>query len=138
MNSAMEYRRVEINTSDKVRIVSLLYDGAISFMRMALQGIEDGDIVSKGLYIGKATSIVGELSSSLNMEAGGEISPNLKRLYDFILDRLFHANMRNDRDAMDVAIKVLDVLRDAWKDIEKNQHCRPAVEGRTLGMGVRV
>jgi len=35
--------------------------------------MELGDIAGKGLYIGKASSVVGELLSTLNMEEGGEV-----------------------------------------------------------------
>ncbi len=120
MQQAAEYKRTEVNTSDNVRIVSLLYDGAINFIRVARKRAEQSDIAGKGLYIGKATSIVGELSSSLNMEVDSEISTNLRRLYDFILERLFNANRKNDMKAFDEAERVLDMLRNAWKEMERN------------------
>ena len=113
------YRQVQINTADRVRIITLLFDGAVNFMRMALEAMKDGDVVQKGVCIGKATSIIGELSSSLDMKKGGEIAANLKRLYDFVLDRLFYANLKNDKDALEVAMRVVDVLRQGWKEMER-------------------
>ncbi len=120
MQQAAEYKKTEVNTSDNVRIVSLLYDGAINFIRVARKRAEQSDTAGKGFYIGKATSIVGELSSSLNMEVDSEISKNLRRLYDFVLDRLFNANRKNDMKAFDEAERVLDMLRNAWKEMERN------------------
>jgi flagellar protein FliS len=76
-------------------------------------------MAGKGLYLAKATAIVGELSSSLNMEEGGEIAGNLRRLYDYVLDRLLAANTNNDPALFDEAEKILDMLRSAWKEIEK-------------------
>ncbi len=118
MRSAMAYKQVEIGTSDSVKIISMLYDGAINFIKIGKEKLKEGDIAAKGLYLGKASSIVGELTSSLNMEAGGEIARNLRRLYDFVLDRLLHGNMRNDVDALENAEKVLGILRDGWKQVE--------------------
>ena len=100
--------------------------------------MELGDIAGKGLYIGKASSVVGELLSSLNMEAGGEIAENLSRLYDFVMDRLISANMKNDQKALDEAEKVLDLLRSAWKDLGKNNTGIIPKEAISAGMELRV
>jgi len=73
MQQLSEYRKVEVNTSDRVKVISMLYDGAINFIKVARKRMELGDIAGKGLYIGKASSVVGELLSTLNMEEGGEV-----------------------------------------------------------------
>ncbi|MBI4620090.1 MAG: flagellar export chaperone FliS [Desulfobacterales bacterium] len=139
MQRTAEYRKTEINTSDNVRVVSLLYDGVVNFIRIAKKRMEHGDIAGKGLYIGKATAIVGELSNSLNMD-GGEIAKNLERLYDYILDRLLYANLRNDPRTFDDMERVLEVLRSAWKDMERGttvpENVPMAVN--SVGIGLRI
>ena len=138
MQQLSEYRKAEVNTSDRVKVISLLYDGAINFIRVARKRMELGDIAGKGLYIGKASSVVGELLSSLNMEAGGDIAKNLRRTYYFVMDRLINANMKNDQKALDEAEKVLDVLRSAWKDLGKNNTVVIPKEAISAGMELRV
>jgi len=138
MQQLSEYRKAEVNTSDRVKVISLLYDGAINFIKVARKRIELGDLAGKGLYIGKASSVVGELLSSLNMEEGGEIAKNLSRLYDFVMDRLINANMKNDQKALDEAEKVLDVLRSAWKDLGKNNTVDIPREAISAGIELRV
>lgn len=120
MQCAVAYKQVEIGTSDNVRIVTMLYEGAINFIKIAKKKLQSGDIAGKGVYIGKATSIVGELSSSLNMEAGGEIARNLGRLYDFVLEKLLQGNMNNDSQALENAEEVLRILLGGWKKLESN------------------
>jgi flagellar protein FliS len=115
------YRKATVDTSDNVKLVSLLFDGAVNFLKVARGKMEQRDIAGKGIYIGKATAIVGELSSSLNMEGGGEIARNLRRLYDFVLDRLLMANLKNDPVALNEAERVLELLRSGWKEMERNQ-----------------
>ena len=138
MQQLSEYRKVEVNTSDRVKVISMLYDGSINFIKVARKRMELGDIAGKGLYIGKASSVVGELLSSLNMEEGGEIAKNLSRLYDFVMDRLINANMKNDQKALDEAENVLDVLRSAWKDLGKNNTVDIPKEAISAGMELRV
>ena len=115
------YRKAAIDTSDNVKIVSLLFDGALNFLNVAQRKMEERDIPGKGLYLGKVTAIVGELNSSLNMEEGGEIAANLRRLYDFVLDRLLQANLKNSRKALNEAERVLELLRSGWKEMETKQ-----------------
>ncbi|MHB1011359.1 MAG: flagellar export chaperone FliS [Desulfobacteria bacterium] len=134
------YRKSTFDMSDNVRIVSLLFDGAINFIKLGRIKMGERDTAGKGLYIGKATAIVGELTSSLNMEAGGEIARNLRRLYDFVLDRLLKANLKNDGIALDEAEKVLQTLREGWKGMERNQaaaHAAPLTASGSAGMTLR-
>ncbi len=134
------YQKSTFDMSDNVRIVSLLFDGAINFIKLGRIKMEERNIAGKGLYIGKATAIIGELTSSLNMEAGGEIARNLRRLYDFVLDRLLKANLKNDMAALDEAEKVLQTLREGWKGMERNQaaaHAAPLRATGSEGMALR-
>ena len=135
------YRETAINTSDNVRIVSLLFDGAINFMLSARKKMEQNDIAGRGLFLGKATAIVSELLKSLNMEEGGEIAKNLQQLYDFILDRLLTANLKNDIKSLDEAERVLENIRAGWKEMERGRVAAQSASARASmneGMAVRV
>jgi len=141
MRQLDEYKKATINMSDNVRIVSLLFDGALNFLKLARERMKEHKIAEKGFYIGKATAVIGELASSLNMEQGGEIARNLRRLYDFVLGRLLEANLKNDMAALGEAEKVLDVLRGAWKEMEKRNvvasHAAPRKAANAAGMSVQ-
>ena len=115
------YRKTTIDTSDNVRIVSLLFDGAVNFLKIARTKMEQKDIAGKGVYLGKTTAIVSELLKALNLEEGGEVAENLRRLYDFVLDRLLKANLKNDLQSLDEAERVLDNIRCGWKEMERSQ-----------------
>ena len=133
------YRKATVDTSDNVRIVSLLFDGAVNFLKVARSRMESRDIAGKGIYLGKVTAIVGELSRSLNMEEGGEIAKNLRRLYDFVLDRLLKANLKNDVKALEEAERVLETIRSGWKEMERSQAAAHAASVRaSVGAGMAV
>lgn len=120
MTEKSAYQNASIQTADKVRVISLLYDGAINFLNISRKKSEQGDIAGRGLYLGKVTAIIGELSSCLNMEAGGEISKNLERLYSYITTRLIDISVRNDMKAYDDILRVLNEIRAGWKQMETN------------------
>ncbi len=134
------YRKATVDTSDNVRLVSLLFDGAVNFLKVARGKMEQRDIAGKGIYLGKVTAIVGELNNSLDMEQGGEIARNLRRLYDFVLDRLLKANLKNDQGALNEAERVLETLRSGWKEMEMKQaaaHVPVARASMDAGMAIQ-
>jgi len=109
----------EVTEEEKIRVISLLYEGAINFNRTARKKCETGDRSGKTFYISKVSAIVRELSQSLNMDAG-DISTNLRNLYDFIFSRLRDADASDDLKAFEDIDKVLTMLRDGWKSMMKS------------------
>jgi flagellar protein FliS len=51
------------------------------------------------------------------MEKGGDISANLRRLYDYVQQRLLYANMHNDIKSLEEAEEVLNTIRSGWKEM---------------------
>jgi flagellar protein FliS len=103
---------------DRIQVVSMLYDGAINFTRIAKKKMETGDSTGKSLYIRKTSAIVKEMSNSINMD-GGEIAQNLRKLYDYVLTSLLKADTQNDLSALDDAEKVIEILRNAWSEMQE-------------------
>ena len=117
MNGLETYQEVAISTQNKGRLIVLLYDGAIKFLKLALRGLDQGDMETKGIYINKAMDIINELNNVLDMEAGGEIAINLRRLYIFMSSHLNTANIKKDPQKIDEVIKLLEELNQGWKAI---------------------
>jgi len=110
-----QYRQTQVTTVDKGRLIVLLYEGAIKFLREAVQAQNEGDIPAKANYINRALDIIGELSQSLNMQDGGDIAFNLKRIYQFWTDHLLKAKITRDSPAMDDVIEMMSSLIEAWQ-----------------------
>jgi flagellar protein FliS len=125
------YKETVIATTDRVQVVLMLYEGTLKHLKLARVKMQSGDIMSKGTHISKATAIVTELSSVLDMEKGGEISANLRRLYDFVLQRLIQANLNNDTNAVHDAERVIVTLKDGWKEMMQTMKESPAAARAT-------
>jgi len=119
------YRQNEISTSSQGKLILMMYEGAIKFTKMALQSLDTGDIAGKAKYIGKIHDIVNELSVSLDLKNGGEVTARLETLYQFVLRQLTLANIKSDRQARESIIKVLEPLHGAWVQIFNNQNTEP-------------
>jgi flagellar protein FliS len=112
-----QYKKTVLVTTDRVQIIYMLYEGALNHLKIARRKMEHGDIVSKGHHFSKATLIISELSNVLDMEKGGEISRNLRSLYEYVLQRLLYANLHNDITAIEDSERVIETLKSGWKEM---------------------
>ncbi|MFC1887119.1 flagellar export chaperone FliS, partial [Thermodesulfobacteriota bacterium] len=83
-NGYATYNEVNFNTSNPLKLVVMLYDGAINYLNKAIEYMNAGDIKNKNIYANKARDIIEELNNSLNAEQGQELAQNLRRLYFFM------------------------------------------------------
>lgn len=129
-NPYQTYLKNEIEGATKGKLILLLYDGAIKFLKLANRYIELKDIPNAHKHIIKAENIIYELMSTLNMDAG-EIAENLLKLYDFMVWQLIEANMEKDSNKINSVIKLLTNLREGWKIIvEKEQEVESESENK--------
>lgn len=107
-----------VDSADPHGMTLLLYDGAVEAIRLARAHMEARRIAAKCQAIGKALRIVEEgLKASVDRPSGGALADRLIALYDYITMRLLQANLRNDRQALDEAERLLADLRSAWAQI---------------------
>ena len=117
MNGLGAYQETSVLTQDKGKLIVMLYNGAIKFLKLSQKEIEESNYESKNTYINKAWDIINELNVSLDMEAGGEISVNLRKLYCFMLTHISSANFNNDTNTIQEVIDMLSELKEGWEAI---------------------
>lgn len=124
---ANEYKRTQVTTVDKGRLIVLLYDGAIKFVQQAKDCAENADIEGKCNNINRAMDIVGELNHSLNMSEGGEIAQSLRRLYQFLTDRLLEGKIKEETHYLDEATRILKTLNEAWNEVVSTPEAKESI-----------
>jgi len=117
MNGLETYQNTAVTTQSKGRLVVMLYDGAIKFLKLAIKEMEARNFEAKGKYLTKAQDIIFELNAVLDMEAGGEIASNLRKLYLYMNRRINDANIKVDPDIVREVISLLEELNRSWKAI---------------------
>jgi len=126
------YNRTSIQTTDKKKILLMLYDGAVRFVRNARLGIEKNDARIKGENISKVLAILTELDCALNREMTGDYITNLASLYQYMMNRLTVANIKNDIGALTEVESILSELKEAFETVfekEKGGTTLPAADG---------
>lgn len=117
MNGTTTYEETSVMTQDRGRLIVMLYDGAIKFLRQAVVACQQGDYEKKGRLICRAQDILFELNTVLDVEAGGQIAQNLRKLYNFMWRHLGQANAAHDLDKIQEVIGLLETLNRGWRAI---------------------
>lgn len=119
---AASYRKLDLETAvaqaDPHALVAMLYDGALAAIARARSAIADANEPAlRGSATTRALRILEEgLKASLDPR-GGEITSNLRILYDHMILRLLSANAHADDAAYAEVAAMLQQLREAWHDI---------------------
>lgn len=115
-----KYKNTSVQSASKEKILLMLYEGAIRFIKQAMVAIDKKDIAERGMNIGRAFDIVMELNNTLNFEVGGDLALRLEQLYMFVTDQLTQANIKNDKVPLQHALKTMETLYSGWVEaVEK-------------------
>ena len=113
---ANRYLEQQISTATPAMLTAMLFDGLVASALRAVDALEAGQAATARRSLLRAQEIVLELRSSLNHDAGGELSRNLDRLYEFVYHKLIKASVSNDLAGLRAAIDIVSSLRDSWRE----------------------
>ena len=120
-NPYQQYRATKVQTAGSVDLVVMLYQGAVKFVRLAIEAMDRDDSKAAHTSLVRAQDIIVELHGSLNHEDGGQISKQLASVYDYCFRRLVAANVKKDTDAAREVVSILRDLGMAWQQIALQQ-----------------
>ena len=119
-NPYRQYQKTAVTTASREKILLMLYEGAIRFIKQAKIAMNEKRIADKGKYISKATAILSELMATLDFKVGGELAVDLENLYVFMIDKLIEGNIENKVESLSQVEGLLNTLYVAWKDVIEN------------------
>lgn len=108
------YLETEVLAADPLKLVCLLYRGALEASHSARICIQDGDISGRSRNINRAWSILAELAASLDHSQGGQLSRRLAGLYAYLQTRLIEANVQQSPVPLGEVETLLSALAEAW------------------------
>lgn len=119
-----------VNAASPEQLMLMLYDGAVRFISLAIQAIDNGQIDKRALYINKTSAIVSEFAATLDHTQDPGLAENLDALYSYMLTRMMEANLKNETKPLQEVKTMLTDLRTTWAQaIEINKHERREAAG---------
>lgn len=107
----------DVLSAEPLELVVILYSGLRDSIREARGLLAVGDASGRAAQISKAVAIVGELSSTLDLNRGGELAIGLNRLYSYLVAQLLDGNYRQEDRPLAEAESVVTALLEAWTAI---------------------
>lgn len=112
-----QYTNIHIATVDRGRLLLMLYDGCLKFLKLSKAGLEAKDLPKFARFLSKGQAIISELMLTLDFEKGGEIAKDLDRLYDFMLFYLTEANLEKNPEKIQRVINLLETIAGAYREV---------------------
>lgn len=114
-NPYKAYEQNSVVQSTPAELTLMLYNGCLKFLNQSKKAIEAGNIELKNTNLQKAQAILRELSVNLDMSI--PMSESLLSLYDYMINRLVEANIKNDLTIIDEVVSLVTDFRDTWKQV---------------------
>mgnify|MGYP003957862763 CR=1 FL=1 len=118
MQSALNvYQQNSVNIESPNKLIEMLYEGVLRFITQAKKSILDDDIEKQVYWINRVIDIFAELISSLDHSGEQEgMAAYLEGLYTYQIQLLTEANVECEVEKLDIVIKVVRGLLDAWRE----------------------
>lgn len=112
-----QYKNVQFSTVDRGRLLLMMYDGCLKFLRLSKEGLEAKDVGKFSRFLSKAQAVISELMNTLDFEKGGQIARDLDRLYDFMMFYLTEANIQKDATKIQRVTVMVETIADAYREV---------------------
>lgn len=114
-NAFNAYKNNSVNYASKDQLLIMLLDGAVKFTKMGRQAILDKDIKKSHENLVKVQDIFTELMVTIDQKAGSW-AVDMYKIYDFIKERLFEANLKKDIAIVDEVFPLIEEVRNTWNE----------------------
>jgi len=114
-----------VSAASPHKLIIMLYEGALTALSKAMHELKTGNVAAKGKSISHAISIIDSgLRASLDKQSGGEIAHSLDALYEYMSERLLHANLHNKLEILEEIHGLLKDLKITWESIGSDPSVR--------------
>ncbi|MEF9951640.1 MAG: flagellar export chaperone FliS [Clostridium sp.] len=121
-NALNAYQSNSVNTASKEKLLLMLLDGLVKFMKQGISGIEEGSVKKSNDNFKKAQGILLELKSTLDLNRGKELGKSLDLLYDYLYRRAVEANIKKDKaiaeEVLEFCIEIRETFNEAYKKLK--------------------
>ncbi|MEO1481672.1 MAG: flagellar export chaperone FliS [Myxococcota bacterium] len=108
------YRESDVTTASPGEVLIKLLDHARRNTQLAIKAVDERRLADKGVAIGKALAILGELSSSFDEAKAPEVAVSVRVLYQFIRDKLLEGTSALTVEPLNDALRIIEHLRETW------------------------
>jgi len=131
MTGYQSYQGNQVEGAGPLGLVLLTYEALFKSLGRTRLAIQTGDMPAEADHTSRAMEALIELSSSLNMEQGGDVAKNLASLYVYMMNRLTSGLCSSSTEHVDEVLTLIHELREGWMDLSvQNNRAKSAAPMR--------
>jgi len=131
MTGYKAYQGNQVEGSGPLGLILLTYEALYKALGRAERAIEAGDIAAEADHTGRALEAIVELSTSLNMEEGGEVAKNLASIYNYMFKCLTEGMCSSSADHVKEVMTLVQTLREGWQQLARDHQKELADHARS-------
>ena len=121
MSAYQTYQHNQIQGASPLGLVLLTYEALNKALGGASAAITSGDIQGEAHCTSIAIEALIDLSSSLDMQAGGAVAQSLVSLYVYMINRLHDGMCSGSAEHLEEVARLAGELREAWMNLPDQQ-----------------
>jgi len=121
MSPYSSYQNNQVKGAGPLGLILLSHEALYKSLGRARLAIQAGDMSAEANHTSRAMEALIELSSSLNMEQGGEVARNLSSLYVYMMNRLTEGLCTGSTEKADEVMLLVQKLREGWMNLSAEQ-----------------
>jgi len=121
MTRYQAYQGNQVDGAGPLGLVLLTYEALFKSLGKTRMAILAGDMMAEATQTGFVMEALIELSSSLNMEDGGDIAQSLASLYAYMMNRVTEGLCSGSTESIDEVTKLVQELREGWMQLSAQQ-----------------
>jgi len=122
MTGYQTYQGNQVDGAGPLGLVLLTYEALYKSLGRTRHAIQAGDLSAEADHTGRCMEALIELSSSLNMQEGGQLAQSLVSLYAYMMNRLTSGLCSCSIEHVDEVIQLVQQLREGWMNLSEQQN----------------
>ena len=122
MSGYQTYQGNQIDGAGPLGLVLLTYESLFKSLGQARLAIQASDMMAEAKHTSRAMEALIELSTSLNMEEGGQVAQGLASLYVYMMNRLTEGLCSGSTEHVDEVIQLVQKLREGWSELSAQKN----------------
>ena len=110
-----QYKNSKVLTASPAELTLMLYEGAIKFCNIAIEGCREKNIEKAHIHIVKVEKIIDYLRITLDMKY--PVAQEYEKIYSYLGSRLTQASIKKDPDILEEVNMHLRSVRDTWVEV---------------------
>jgi len=110
-----QYKNSKVLTASPAELTLMLYDGAIKFCNIAIEGCREKNIEKAHIHIVKVEKIIDYLRLTLDMKY--PVAQEYEKIYSYLGSRLTQATIKKDPEILEEINTHLHSVRNTWVEV---------------------